>query len=80
MRTEMSLSRTLIVLPTVQLVLLAIFVLYAVVAGTTSIQGPEVALAKLRGRRPGSVLFQGIVQPILLILLAAPVARCSPGW
>lgn len=74
MKKEMSLSRTLIILPTVQLVLLAIFVLYAVVAGTTSVQGPEVALAKLRGRRPGSVLFQGVVQPILLILLAAPVA------
>jgi putative ABC transport system permease protein len=74
MRTEMSLSRTLIVLPTVQLVLLAIFVLYAVVAGTTAVQGPEVALAKLRGRRPRSVLFQGIVQPVVLILLAAPIA------
>jgi hypothetical protein len=74
MRTEMSLARTLIILPTAQLVLLAIFVLYAVVAGTTAVQGPEVALAKLRGRRPRSVLFQGVVQPILLILLAAPVA------
>ena len=70
----MSLSRTLILLPTAQLVLLAIFVLYAVVAGTTSVQGPEVALAKLRGRRPRSVLLQGVIQPIVLILLAAPVA------
>jgi hypothetical protein len=74
MREEMSLSRTLILLPSAQLVLLAIFVLYAVVAGTTAAQGPEVALAKLRGRRPRSVLLQGIIQPIVLILLAAPVA------
>lgn len=74
MNREMSLARTLIILPTVQLVLLAIFVLYAVVAGTTSVQGSEVALAKLRGRRPRSVLLQGVLQPVLLILVAAPVA------
>lgn len=74
MNREMSLARTLIVLPTVQLVLLAIFILYAVVAGTTAVQGPEVALAKLRGRRGGSVLLQGVLQPIMLILVAAPVA------
>ncbi len=74
MDTEMSLARTLIILPTAQLVLLAIFVLYAVVAGTTAVQGPEVALAKLRGRRGRSVLLQGVLQPVLLIVLAAPVA------
>jgi hypothetical protein len=70
----MSLARTLIILPTVQLALLAIFVLYAVVAGTSSIQGPEVALAKLRGRRPRSVLLQGVLQPIVVLVLATPVA------
>jgi hypothetical protein len=71
---EMSLARTLIIMPTVQLVLLAMFVLYAVVAGTTAALGPEVALAKLRGRRSPSILLQGVVQPIVLILLATPVA------
>jgi putative ABC transport system permease protein len=74
LRKEMSLARTLIVLPSAQLVLLAIFVLYAVVAGTAAALGPEVALAKLRGRRPASVLLQGVVQPVVLILVATPIA------
>ncbi|MGH8860241.1 MAG: FtsX-like permease family protein [Jatrophihabitantaceae bacterium] len=74
MDKEMSLARTLIILPTAQLVLLAIFVLYAVVAGTTAVQGHEVALAKLRGRRTGRILFQGVAQPIMLVLVAAPIA------
>jgi hypothetical protein len=74
MSSEMSLTRTLITLSTVQLALLAIFVLYSVVAGTTSAQAPEVALAKLRGRRPRSVLLQGVLQPVVLVLLAAPIA------
>ncbi|MDT4920834.1 MAG: hypothetical protein QOI15_1736, partial [Pseudonocardiales bacterium] len=74
MQHEMSLAQTLIIMPTVQLVLLAMFVLYAVVAGTTAALGPEVALAKLRGRRPLSILLQGVLQPVVLILLATPVA------
>jgi hypothetical protein len=74
MDREMSLARTLIILPTAQLVLLAMFILYAVVAGTTAALGPEVALAKLRGRRSRSVLLQGIVQPIALIVIATPIA------
>lgn len=71
---ETSLARTLVTVATVQLALLAIFLLYAVVANTTSAQGPEVALAKLRGRRARSVLLQGVAQPVALVVLAAPVA------
>ena len=74
MHHEMSLARTLILLPTAQLVLLAMFILYVVVARTTDVLGPEVALAKLRGRRSSSILLQGIVQPIVLIVLATPLA------
>ena len=74
MNKEMSLARTLIILPTAQLVLLAMFILYAVVAGTTAALGPEVALAKLRGRRSRSILLQGVVQPIALIVIATPIA------
>ena len=33
-----------------------------------------MALAKLRGRRAGSVLLQSVVQPVALVLVAAPVA------
>ena len=80
MQQEMSLARTLVILSTVQLVLLAIVILYAVVAGTAAATGHEVALAKLRGRRLRQVVTQGVAQPVLLVLLAAPCARrCSPG-
>lgn len=71
---ETSLARTLVTVATAQLALLAIFLLYAVVANTTAAQGPEVALAKLRGRRAGSILLQSVAQPITLVLMAAPVA------
>ena len=71
---ETSLARTLVTVATAQLALLAMFLLYAVVANTTTAQGPEVALAKLRGRRAGSVLAQSVAQPVALVLAAAPVA------
>jgi hypothetical protein len=71
---ETSLARSLVTVATAQLALLAMFLLYAVVANTTTAQGPEVALAKLRGRRAGSVLMQSVAQPVVLVLLAAPVA------
>jgi putative ABC transport system permease protein len=70
---ETSLARTLVTVATAQLALLAIFLLYAVVANTATAQGPEVALAKLRGRRAGSVLLQSVAQPVALVLAAAPV-------
>src|SRR6202012_568774 len=70
---ETSLARTLVTVATAQLALLAIILLYAVVANTTRAQGPEVALAKLRGRGTGSVLLQSVAQPVALVLAAAPV-------
>jgi len=72
--TETSLARTLVTVATAQLALLAMFVLYAVVANTATAQGPEVALAKLRGRPTGSVLVQSVAQPVALVVIAAPVA------
>jgi putative ABC transport system permease protein len=74
MWAEMSLARTLVILPAAQLVVLAIVLLYAVVAGTAAAGGHEVALAKLRGRRTSSVLTQGLAQPVVLVLVAAPIA------
>jgi putative ABC transport system permease protein len=71
---ETSLARTLVTLATAQLALLAIFLLYAVVANMVTAQAPEVALAKLRGRRAGGVLLQSVAQPVALVLAAAPVA------
>jgi hypothetical protein len=74
MQGEMSIARTLVILPAAQLVVLAIVLLYAVVAGTAAAGGHDVALAKLRGRRTRSVLTQGLAQPVLLVVIAAPIA------
>lgn len=71
---ETSLASTLVTVATAQLALLALCLLYAVVANTTAVQGPEVALAKLRGRRTASVLAQSVAQPVALVLVAGPVA------
>ncbi len=71
---ETSLAGTLVTVATAQLALLAMFVLYAVVANSTAAQGPEAALAKLRGRHAASILLQSIAQPVALVLVAAPVA------
>ena len=71
---ETSLARTLVTVATVQLALLAIFVLYTVVSNTAGAQGPEIALAKLRGRRTRSVLLQSVAQPTVLVVAATPVA------
>jgi hypothetical protein len=71
---ETSLARTLVTVATAQLSLLAIFVLYAVVGSAAAAQGPEVALAKLRGRSTRSIVLQGVAQPVGLVLAAAPTA------
>lgn len=76
---ELSLTTTLVDLATVQLALLSICVLYALVSATATSHGTEVALAKLRGRRRTSVLAQGLLEPVALVLIAAPVGAVL-GW
>jgi putative ABC transport system permease protein len=76
---EMTLTGTLVTLATVQLAVLAICVLYAIVSATAAVHGPEVALAKLRGRRALSVLAQGLLEPLILVLGAA-VAGALLAW
>lgn len=76
---ELSLTRTLVNLATLQLALLVICVLYALVSATSTAHGNEVALAKLRGRRWPAVLAQGLLEPVLLVLLAAP-AGAALAW
>jgi len=74
MHAEMSLARTLVILPAAQLVVLAIVLLYAVVSGTTAASEPEVALGRLRGRRARSILLQALGPSVVLVVLAAPIA------
>ena len=76
---ETSLAGTLVTLATAQLALLAICVLYAIVAATAAARGPELALAKLRGRRPRSILAQGLLEPALLVCAAA-VCGAALAW
>jgi putative ABC transport system permease protein len=58
---------------TAQLVLLAWFVLFLVVSATTEERSPEVALAKLRGMRAGATAAFVLTEPLLLLLVAAPL-------
>lgn len=57
----------------VQVGLLGLFVLYLVVAAAAEERGPEVALAKLRGMRALQTAVFTLTEPVLLLILAAPV-------
>ncbi len=58
---------------TAQLVLLSWFVLYLLVAATTEERAPEVAVAKLRGMGPRAVGRFVLAEPVVLLVLAAPL-------
>jgi len=66
------LSRSVLVV-TLQLVALAFVVLRLVVADAGEARGAEVALAKLRGYRAGPTLALGLLEPLLLLLIALPL-------
>lgn len=65
--------RTAAVAVTAQLVLLALFVLYLVVAAAAEQRGPEVALAKLRGMTPRATATFTLAEPVLLLVVGLPV-------
>ena len=58
---------------TAQLVLLAWFVLFLIIAATGDERSGEIALAKLRGMTPRSTLFFGLAEPLILLLVALPI-------
>ncbi len=58
---------------TVQLVMLSWFVLFLIVSAMSDERAGEIALAKLRGMSPRSTVAFGLAEPVLLLLLAAPV-------
>lgn len=66
------LGRSVLVV-TLQLVALAFVVLRLVVADASEARGGEVALAKLRGYRAGPTLLLGLMEPVLLLVLAVPL-------
>ncbi len=57
----------------VQLVLLAWFVLFLIVSAMSDERAGEIALAKLRGMSRRSTVTFGLAEPVLLLLLAAPI-------
>jgi hypothetical protein len=66
------LSRSVLVV-TLQLVALAFVVLRLVVADASEARGGEVALAKLRGYPASATLLLGLLEPVVLLLLAVPL-------
>lgn len=58
---------------TLQLAVLAWFVLYLLIATTTEARAGEVALAKLHGLSPRATITFGLLEPVLLLLIATPL-------
>ncbi len=58
---------------TAQLVLLAWFVLFLVVAATSDERAGEIALAKLRGMSRRATLGFGLAEPVILVVVALPL-------
>ena len=56
-----------------QLLVLCWLVLFLVVANAAEARGPEIALAKLRGVPVGATLAFGLLDTLLLVVLAVPV-------
>jgi hypothetical protein len=68
-----------VVLITAQLLLLAWLLLFLIVADAAEARGPEVALAKMRGRGRWRTLTFGLAEPVLLLGVALPVGVLA-GW
>ena len=71
-RDRRDLGRSVLAI-TLQLVALAFVVLRLVVADASEARGGEVALAKLRGYRAAPTLMIGLLEPVVLLLLAVPL-------
>ena len=62
-----------VVVVAAQLLLLCWLVLFLVVANGAEARGPEIALAKLRGVPTGSTVTFGLLDSLLLVVLAVPL-------
>lgn len=66
-------STTIVVVVGLQLVLLAVFVLYFVASRTSAEREPDVRLAELRGFRPRSTIAVALAEPVAIVAVAVPV-------
>jgi putative ABC transport system permease protein len=64
---------------TAQLLLLAWLLLFLVVSDAAEARGPEIALAKVRGRGRWRTLTFGLSEPVILLLIALPAGLLA-GW
>lgn len=71
--SDRTIARQASVAITVQLVALALFVLFLAVAAASEERSPEIALAKLRGFSPSRTAWFGLGPLVLLLLAAVPV-------
>jgi hypothetical protein len=72
-RKSADLLRVPILAVVLQLLVLSWLVLFTVVANSVDARGPEVALAKLRGLSSGATVGFGLLEPLLLLLVAVPL-------
>jgi putative ABC transport system permease protein len=68
-----------VVLITAQLLVLCLLLLFLAVTDAVEARGPEVALAKLRGRGAWSTVTFGLSEPVVLLAVALPVGTLA-GW
>jgi putative ABC transport system permease protein len=68
-----------VVLITAQLLVLCLLLLFLAVTEAVEARGPEIALAKLRGRGAWSTVAFGLSEPVTLLALALP-AGILAGW
>jgi putative ABC transport system permease protein len=64
---------------TAQLLLLAWLLLFLVVTDAAEARGPEIALAKVRGRGRWRTLTFGLSEPVILLVIALPAGLLA-GW
>ncbi|MHB1576072.1 MAG: FtsX-like permease family protein [Candidatus Dormibacteria bacterium] len=70
---QSELMQSIVLVVDLQLVLLALFVLFGLVARTAEAREKEVALAKLRGFRTRSLLLVGLLEPVAVLCVALPL-------
>ncbi len=65
----------------IQLLVLCWLILFLVVANASEARGPEVALAKLRGVPSGRTVAFGLLDTLVLVVLAVPIGfALAVGW
>lgn len=67
----------LVTIVSLQLLVLGYLVLYLIVANSSDARGPELALARLRGGQARSALTFGLLEPVALLVLAAPLGLAA---